>query len=241
MSAVNAMEDALGVEVRRADPAAAPPPLLRRVDREPRPPRLHAPRARLPRLRRARSRWRAITARWSSAACELKKAGQRDHARGRRPRDPPDQRPGGRLLPGARAAELEALVRALERARESALEAVALDRRARFPGLRAGLRVRRAARSRRIRDRGRAARARAPASTSARASTTSTSPSSTSRTPPRSSPACATAAPTSSVRWPATRSTTSSSRRWRARRPRRRGWAPSAATRSSASSCAPSS
>ena len=36
---------------RPADPRAAPPPLLRRVDREPRAPRLHAPRARLPRLR----------------------------------------------------------------------------------------------------------------------------------------------------------------------------------------------
>ena len=39
--------------------AAAPAALLRRVDREPRAPRLPAPRARLPRLSDARSRWRA--------------------------------------------------------------------------------------------------------------------------------------------------------------------------------------
>ena len=67
MSAVHAMEDACGVEVARAAPRAAPAALLRRVDREPRAARLHAPRARLPRLRRARSSWRATRRRRSSA------------------------------------------------------------------------------------------------------------------------------------------------------------------------------
>ena len=56
-----------------ATPAAAP--LLRRVDREPHPARVPAPRARLPRLRRAPSRWRATTARSSSGRSSLKKAG----------------------------------------------------------------------------------------------------------------------------------------------------------------------
>ena len=51
MSAVHAMEEAFGVDGRGAAPRAAPPALLRRVDREPRAPRLHAPRPRLPRLR----------------------------------------------------------------------------------------------------------------------------------------------------------------------------------------------
>ena len=52
MSAVQAMEDLCGVAVPEPIRAAAPDPLLRRVDREPRAARLHAPRSRLPRLRR---------------------------------------------------------------------------------------------------------------------------------------------------------------------------------------------
>ena len=54
---------------------AAPAALLRRVDREPRPARLHAARARLPRLRERDRDGRATTARSSSAGCALKKAG----------------------------------------------------------------------------------------------------------------------------------------------------------------------
>ena len=50
-SAFNAIEDALGVEVGRRGQATSPPHVLRRVDREPRPARVHAARARLPRLR----------------------------------------------------------------------------------------------------------------------------------------------------------------------------------------------
>ncbi len=58
MSACAAIEDACGVTVDRADPAAAAPPLLRRVDREPHPARLHAARAGLPRLRERRGHGR---------------------------------------------------------------------------------------------------------------------------------------------------------------------------------------
>ena len=51
MSACAAIEDACGVEVGAAIRDAAPAHLLRRVDREPRAARVHAPRARHPRLR----------------------------------------------------------------------------------------------------------------------------------------------------------------------------------------------
>ncbi len=44
MSAVHAMEAALGVDGSRPHPGLAAPVVLRRVDRVPRPPRLHAPR-----------------------------------------------------------------------------------------------------------------------------------------------------------------------------------------------------
>ena len=62
MSAVHAMEDALGVTVGGQLRDAAPAALLRRMDREPRAARLHAARARFPRLRGRASRWRATTA-----------------------------------------------------------------------------------------------------------------------------------------------------------------------------------
>ena len=103
MSAVHAIEDACGVEVAGADPRAAPAALLRRVDREPRAARLHAPRARLPRLRRRDRAGARRTAGGRARRCALKKTGnERDDAR-RRPRDPPDQRPRRRLLPRADA------------------------------------------------------------------------------------------------------------------------------------------
>ena len=86
----------------RADPDAAPPPLLRRVDREPRAARLHAPRARLPRLReRGRARPRRARRRRARARAQEDRQ-RRDDAR-RRPRDPPDQRARRRLLPRADA------------------------------------------------------------------------------------------------------------------------------------------
>ena len=62
MSAVHAMERALGVTRGRSAARAAPPALLRRVDREPRAARLHAACARLPRLSRMRSAWRRLSA-----------------------------------------------------------------------------------------------------------------------------------------------------------------------------------
>ena len=58
----------------RADPRAAPAPVLRRVDREPRAARVHAPRARLPRLRE-RVRDGARPPRDRRAGAALKKAG----------------------------------------------------------------------------------------------------------------------------------------------------------------------
>ena len=51
MSSARAIEDAFGVEVGRAAARPAAADLLRGVGREPRAPRLHAARARLPRLR----------------------------------------------------------------------------------------------------------------------------------------------------------------------------------------------
>ena len=84
MSAVAAMEDACGVTGDGADPPAAPAALLRRVDREPLAPRLHAARARLPRLRRRDPDGpRPPRDRRARAAHEEDR--QRDPARRRRP------------------------------------------------------------------------------------------------------------------------------------------------------------
>ena len=85
---------------RPADPRAAPASLLRRVDREPRAARLHAPRARLPRLRE-RDRARQGSPRAGRARAAHEEDRQRGDARGRRPRGAPDQRQGRRLLPRA--------------------------------------------------------------------------------------------------------------------------------------------
>ena len=74
MSAVQAMEHACGVEVGRPAARAAAPPLLRRVDREPRAARLHAPRAGLPRLRE-RDRARRDEPDLVAQALALKKTG----------------------------------------------------------------------------------------------------------------------------------------------------------------------
>ena len=89
-----------GRDRRRADPRPAPAALLRRVDREPQPARVHAARARLPRLRgrveMARDHPEIV-----EQGLQMKKAGQRADDAGRRPRGPSDQRPRRRLLPGA--------------------------------------------------------------------------------------------------------------------------------------------
>ena len=100
MSACAAIEDACGVEVARRDPRAAPAHLLRRVDREPRAARVHAPRAGLPRLRQ-RDRDGARPPRHRRAGADDQEGRQRDPPRGRRPRDPPGQRARRRLLPRA--------------------------------------------------------------------------------------------------------------------------------------------
>ncbi len=75
MSACAAVEDACGVDGRRADPRAASPDLLRRVDREPRAARVHAARARLPRLRERDRRWPRDHREIVERGLRMKKAG----------------------------------------------------------------------------------------------------------------------------------------------------------------------
>ena len=146
-SSVNAMEDACGVLVGPADPRAPSAPLLRRVDREPRAARLHAPRARLPRLRE-RDRPGQGPPRTGRARAAHEEDRERDHAGRRRPRSASDQRQGRRLLPradeeGARHPGRRPRARARVRARDRALH-----RRARLPRVRTGLRARRSFRAR---------------------------------------------------------------------------------------------
>ena len=135
MSACTAIEDACGVDGRRADPRAAPPALLRRVDREPRAARLHAARARLPRLRERRSRWPRDHREVVERGLRLKKAGNEIDGGGRRARDPPGQRAGRRLLPRARRARELARARASARAgaRGRARDRALGRRRSTFP------------------------------------------------------------------------------------------------------------
>ncbi len=123
MSACTRWRTPAASTVPRADSRAAAAALLRRVDREPRPARLHAPRAGLPRLR-GRGRAGARPPRRRRARPGAEEDRQPDDDAGRRPRDPPDQRPRRRLLPRADRRELPALVDPLERAREAALETV---------------------------------------------------------------------------------------------------------------------
>ena len=123
MSAVRAMEDACGVHRRRPDPRPAPADLLRRVDREPQPARLHAARARLPRLPgRDRDGGRLPRDRRAGPADE--EGGQRADRAGRRARDPSGQRRVGGFFarrPGPNCARSDPL----DRARETALATVA--------------------------------------------------------------------------------------------------------------------
>ena len=146
-------------------------------------------------------------------ALRLKKTGNELHARRRRARDPSDQRPRRRLLPrAARSRARRGGAEQLERAREFAREAVASPRRCRSRTSRRTTCSSRCASRTATRSRA-GAWSRAPGSTSRPASTRSTSSRSTSSTRPRCTRACATAAPTSSVRWPATRSTATRCRR----------------------------
>ena len=107
----------------RADPHAAPAALLRRVDREPRAPHLHAARPRLPRLRRARSNSPATPPQIVERGLAAEEDRQRGDAPDRRARDPSDQRPRRRLLPGA--------VRARARRRSSSRSSGRARRRSR--------------------------------------------------------------------------------------------------------------
>ena len=100
MSSCAAMEQACGVEVGGQLRGAAPAPLLRRVDREPRAARLHAPPARLPRLRE-RDRAGARQPGSSGAGARAEEDRQRVDGARRRARGAPDQRPRRRLVPGA--------------------------------------------------------------------------------------------------------------------------------------------
>ena len=167
---------------------------------------------------------------------------QRADRADRRARDPPDQRPGRRLLPGARPARAGARCATRSSGRARPRSRRSLGGRPRLPRLRARLRVRRAARrpDEYPIDRGRIvsdprARHRRRGVRRARSSR------STSRTRTRCTPACASAAPTWSG--PLARFNLNFDRlsplarrggaRGRARRRR-------AATRSRASSCAPS-
>ena len=189
----------------RRDPRAAPAHLLRRVDREPRAARLHAPRAGHPRLRQ-RDRDGARPPRHRRAGrCTIKKAGNEIlRVVGGREIHPVNVRVGG-FYRAPRPRELRALVEPLERARELALETV------RFTG---GLEVpdfepeheyvALSMPGRTIRSRA-AGSSRPAASTSPRASTRSTSRSCTSSTRPRCTRGCASAAPTSAARSRATR------------------------------------
>ena len=213
MSACAAIEDACGVDGGRADPAAAPAHLLRRVDREPRAARLHAPRARLPRLRQRGRRWRRPP-RGRGARAADQEGGQRADPRHRRPRGPPDQRARRRLLPRAAPRELRALRRAARGRRASSRSRRCAGGRRwtsptssgttsswrcptpdDYPLERGRLRVERRARHR-------ARRVRGALRGGARA-----------RTRPRCTRGCASAGPTSRARSRATRSTPSSSRR----------------------------
>ena len=140
MSACAAVEDACGVTVGEPIRAAAAA-LLRRVDREPRAARVHAARARLPRLRE-RDRHGERPPRDRRARFAHQEGGQRDHQAHRRPRGAPDQRAPGRLLAGPRARELRGSPTSSRRRASSRWTPFA-GRRARLPGARGGLRVRR--------------------------------------------------------------------------------------------------
>ena len=207
MSAVRAMEDACGVTID-----AGPLRALRRLlycgewIESHSAARLHAARARLPRLRgRGRDGARSPRARRAGPADE--EGRQRADGARRRPGDPPDQRARRGLLPGAppqRAAR-----RCVDPLRGGARDGTRdrpLGCHADVPRRRVRPRARRALRAGRLPDRPRPDRLRRAASTSRPRPSTSTSSRNTSSTPTRCTRACARAVPTSSARLPATRS-----------------------------------
>ena len=198
------MERPLRRRGSRADPPAAPAPLLRRVDREPRAARLHAPRARLPRLRR-RDRARARRTAGGRARARAQEDRQRRDDARRRPRDPSDQRARRRLLPGADAPRAARARRAARAGARGGARDRALDGRLRLPRARRRVRARRARPAGRVRDRARPDRLDRRARHRARRSTTSTSRSCTSSARTRCSRSCAAAARTSAARSRATR------------------------------------
>ena len=101
MSACAAIEDAVGVAVDGPLRDAAPPALLRRVDREPHAAHPPAARARLPRLRQRDRAWRPTTAAVVERGLEVKKIGNEIlETVGGRAIHPVNVQ-GRRLLPGA--------------------------------------------------------------------------------------------------------------------------------------------
>ena len=135
MSAVRAMEDALRRGDRRRTAARpAPAHLLRRVDREPQPARLHAPRARLPRLRgRHRDGARPPRDRRAGAADEEDR--QRGHdASSAAARSTRSTSASAASTARPRAASCARCVDPLERARETALATVRWTAELAVPG-----------------------------------------------------------------------------------------------------------
>ena len=123
MSACRAIEDACGVTVDGPIATLRRPDLPRRVDREPRPPRVPAARSRLPRLRERGPHGRRPP-RGGRAGARDEEGRQRPDGGDRRALRPPDQRPGRRLLPGPDPRGAATLLDPLERAREIAVETV---------------------------------------------------------------------------------------------------------------------
>ena len=121
-----------------ADPRAAPAPLLRRVDREPRAARLHAPRARLPRLRRAPSSWPRDHREVVERGARAEEGRQRDDdASSAAARCTRSTCASAASTARRASASCAPLVEQLERAREIALETVRWTAGLRLPRLRA--------------------------------------------------------------------------------------------------------
>ena len=145
MSAVHAMERRPRHHGRSRRAGAAPPVLLRRVDREPRAARLHAACARLPGLSRMRSRMAKDHREVVQRGLQLKKIGNAHRRR---------CWAGARFIRSRRRRRFYQACRRsascasspsdLKWARDWSIETVAVRRRSRVPRLRAGLRVRRA-------------------------------------------------------------------------------------------------
>ena len=97
MSAVHALEGRPGGDGLRPHPGPAAAAVLRRVDRVPRPPRLHAPRPGLPGVPGRHPDGPGPSGHGENGA-QVEEGGKRHRHGPGRPGDPPHQRPGGRLL-----------------------------------------------------------------------------------------------------------------------------------------------